>query len=221
MSNQTLFLDDNLYRYLIAHSLREPAILEDLRRETAKLEQANMQIAPEQGQFMNLLTRLIGARRIIEIGTFTGYSAICMARALPEDGRLVACDISERWTRIAEHYWRRGGIRERIDLRLAPALQTLDDLLAEDGSGTFDMAFIDADKENYQAYFERCLRLMRHGGVILFDNTFWGGRVADPDFHDPDTRAIRALNTHLHHDERIDLSILPIGDGLTLARKRP
>ena len=179
-----------------------------------------MQIAPEQGQFMALLVELIGARRIIEIGTFTGYSALCMAEAMPVDGRLICCDLSEEWTGIARGFWREAGVAERIDLRLAPALETLDALLAQGGEGQFDMAFIDADKGNYTRYFDRCLTLVRPGGLILFDNTLWDGRVADPDDQDEDTRAIRALNDRLLGDQRVTLSLVPIGDGLTLARKR-
>ena len=179
-----------------------------------------MQIAPEQGQFMALLVELIGARRIIEVGTFTGYSALCMAEAMPVDGTLICCDVSDEWTGIARGFWREAGVEERIDLRLAPALQTLDTLLAQGKVGQFDLAFIDADKGNYAHYFERCLTLLRPGGLILIDNTLWDGRVADPEDKEEDTRAIRAFNDQLLEDRRVTISLVPIGDGLTLARKR-
>lgn len=220
MSNRTIKLDDRLHRYLLEHSVREPALLRELRARTADHEWARMQIAPEQGQFMALLVELLGARRIIEVGTFTGYSALCMAQALPADGELVCCDRSAEWTAIGEPYWERAGVRERIDLRIAPALETLDSLIANGLSETFDIAFIDADKTNYHNYYERCLRLVRRGGLIMFDNTLWGGAVADPDDHDDDTVALRALNEMLLHDQRVSMSLVPIGDGLTLARKR-
>lgn len=220
MSNRTLPLTDSLYRYLLDHSLREDAVARALRERTAGHEWAGMQISPEQGQFMGLLVELTGARRIIEVGTFTGYSALCLARALPADGRLICCDLSEEWTAIGMSYWEQAGVRGRIDLRIAPALETLDALLAEGRAGQFDMAFIDADKANYLNYYERCLRLLRHGGLVLIDNTLWGGSVADPADQQADTLAIRELNDALHADERITLSLVPIGDGLTLARKR-
>jgi len=220
MSLKTLTLDERLYRYLLDHSLREPELLAALREETAALAEANMQISPEQGQFMAWLVRLTGARRCLEVGVFTGYSSLAVALALPADGTLVACDISEEWTRVAREYWRRAGVAERIDLRLAPALETLDGLLAE-GRGGFDFAFVDADKEHYPDYYERCLALVRPGGVIAFDNTLWSGSVADPDRDDEATRAIRRLNALAHGDPRVDLSLLPIGDGLTLLRRRP
>jgi O-methyltransferase len=220
MSNRTIPIDERLHGYLLAHSLRESEIKRRLRAVTASLEWSGMQIAPEQGQLMALLVELIGARRIIEIGTFTGYSALCMAEAMPADGTLICCDLNEEWTGIARGFWREAGVEERIDLRLAPALETLDALLAQGGEGQFDMAFIDADKTNYTRYFERCLTLVRPGGLILFDNTLWGGRVADPDARDEETRAIRALNERLLGDQRVTLSLVPIGDGLTLARKR-
>ncbi|SDX67223.1 O-methyltransferase, partial [Thiocapsa roseopersicina] len=205
---------------LLEHSLRESDVKRRLRELTASLEWSGMQIAPEQGQFMALLVELSGARRIVEIGTFTGYSALCLAEAMPADGTLICCDLSEEWTGIARGFWREAGVEERIDLRLAPALETLDALLAQGGEGRFDMAFIDADKGNYTRYFDRCLTLVRPGGLILFDNTLWDGRVADPQDQDEDTRAIRALNDRLLGDRRVTLSLVPIGDGLTLARKR-
>jgi len=220
MSNRTITLDDRLYAYMLAHSLREPDVLRRLRAETLALPRATMQIAPEQGQLMALLVRLIGARRIVEIGTFTGYSALAMALALPVDGRLIACDVSAEWTGIARRYWAEAGVAGRIELRLAPALATLDALIAGGGAGTFDIAFIDADKENGLNYYERSLTLLRPGGIVLIDNTLWGGSVADPARTDEETQAIRALNATLHGDERVDLSLVPIGDGLTIARKR-
>lgn len=220
MTNRTLSLDDRLYDYLIAHSLRETPLMRELREETARDEMARMQIAPEQGQFMALLVELLGAHQIVEIGTFTGYSALCMAQALPADGRMVCCDLSEEWTAIGRSYWQRAGVEQRIDLRIGPALETLDELIHDGESGRFDMAFIDADKTHYQDYYERCLILLRRGGLILFDNTLWGGSVADLNDRDDDTIALRALNEKLHHDERITLSLLPVGDGLTLAVKR-
>lgn len=219
MSNRTIGLDDALQAYLLAVSLREPELLAELRRETLAMPEAAMQIAPEQGQFMALLVRLLGARRILEIGTFTGYSALVMALALPPDGRIVACDISETWTTMARRYWERAGVGERIELRLGPALETLDALIGAGDADTFDFAFIDADKENYRAYFERTLVLLRPGGLIAVDNTLWGGSVVDPAKDDPDTTAIRAFNAALRDDPRIDLSLVPIGDGLTLALK--
>lgn len=191
-----------------------------LREETASMEQANMQIGPEQGQFMALLIELIGARSVLEVGTFTGYSALAMAVALPENGALVACDVSEEWTAIGRRYWEEAGVAHKIELRLAPALETLDALLAEGRAGTFDFAFIDADKEGYDAYYERALELVRLGGLIALDNTLWEGKVADPAATDVDTEAIRAINAKLALDERVTLSLITVGDGLTLARKR-
>jgi predicted O-methyltransferase YrrM len=219
MSNRSIGLSDALYDYLLSVSLREPEILAELRRETMAMSERSMQIAPEQGQFMALLVRLTGARRILEIGTFTGYSALAMALALPPEGRIVACDVSEPWTQIARRYWQRAGVAQRIELRLAPALQTLDALIAEGGGGSFDFAFIDADKSRYLDYYERSLVLLRPDGLIAVDNTLWGGSVADPAKTDADTAAIRAFNVALHDDPRIELSLVPIGDGLTLARK--
>lgn len=221
MSRQTLPLDDRLQDYLLRVSLREPEVMRRLREETASHPQANMQIAPEQGQLMALLVRLIGARRTLEVGVFTGYSALAVALALPDDGTLLACDVSEEFTAIARRYWREAGVERKITLRLAPAIETLDAVLAEGGEGTFDFAFIDADKPSYAAYVERTLRLLRPGGLMLIDNVLWGGKVADPAVSDPDVDAIRALNESLYRDERVDLSLLPIADGLTLARKRP
>lgn len=221
MSNRSIPLTDSLYEYLLAVSLREPALLRELRAETARdPENVQLQIAPEQGQLMALLVRLLGARRCLELGVFTGYSSLVTALALPEDGRLVACDVSEEWTAVARRYWQRAGVAHKIDLRIAPALVTLDALLAQDGAGSFDFAFLDADKENYPAYYERILTLLRPGGLLAIDNTFWSGKVADPTETDPETAALRMLNEQLHHDGRIDLAMLPVADGLTLVRKR-
>lgn len=220
MSNRTLDLGDRLYDYLLSASLREPDLLRRLREETAGLEMARMQIAPEQGQFMALLLRLMGARRTLEIGVFTGYSALCAALALPEEGRILACDISEEWTTVARRYWCEAGVEQKIDLHLAPALQTLADLTEHGQRESFDFAFIDADKENYDTYYEYALRLVRPGGLIAIDNVLWGGSVADEADQEPSTRAIRALNAKLHADDRIELSLVPIADGFTLALKR-
>jgi caffeoyl-CoA O-methyltransferase len=220
MSNRTIPLTDSLYDYLLSVSLREPDLLRRLRQETAADPRARMQISPEQGQFMGLLARLAGARRCLEVGVFTGYSSLALALALPDDARIVACDVSERWTAVARRYWEAAGVAHKIDLRLATALDTLEHLLASGEAERYDFAFIDADKENYVHYYERVLELLRPGGLVLVDNTLWNGRVADPEDADPDTVAIRHFNEHLHRDERVDLSLVPIGDGLTLARKR-
>ncbi|OOG36003.1 SAM-dependent methyltransferase [Rhodanobacter sp. C06] len=219
MSNRSLNLDDTLYEYLLTHSLREHPEQIALREATRSHPRAGMQISPEQGQFMALLVKLIGARRTLEIGVFTGYSALSVALALPADGRILACDISEEYTRIGRPYWERAGVAHKIDLRLAPALETLDAELAAGAAGRYDFAFIDADKTGYASYVERCLQLLRPGGLIAIDNVLWSGAVARP-AHDDDTRALQALNERLHRDERIDLAVLPVGDGLTLARKR-
>lgn len=220
MTNRTISIDDHLHRYLLEHSVRETALMRELREVTAQHTLARMQIGPEQGQFMALLVELIAARRIIEIGTFTGYSALCLAQAMPADGRLLCCDVSEEYTAVGVPFWERAGVRERIELQIAPALETLDALLADGHTETFDMAFIDADKTNYLNYYTRCLALVRRGGLLLFDNTLWNGAVADPTDETPDTQALRALNRALRDDERISISLVPIGDGLTLARKR-
>lgn len=219
MSNRSLGLDDTLYDYLLAHSLREHPEQIALREATRSHPRAGMQISPEQGQFMALLVKLLGACHTLEIGVFTGYSALSVALALPEDGRILACDVSEEYTSVGRPYWKRAGVAHKIDLRLAPALQTLDVELAAGASGRYDFAFIDADKTGYANYYERCLQLLRQGGLIAIDNVLWSGAVAQP-ARDDDTRALQALNQRLHHDERIDLSMLPVGDGLTLARKR-
>ena len=220
MSSRTIVLNDALYEYLLSVSLREPDVLCRLREETAKMPQHNMQISPEQGQFMALLVELTGARKCLEVGTFTGYSTLSLALALPEDGQIVACDISEEFTSRAKPYWQKAGVAGKIDLRLGPALETLDALIADGESGAFDFAFIDADKVNYQGYFQRALDLIRRGGLILVDNVLWSGAVVDPARDDEDTEAIRAFNQACAGDPRISLSLVPIGDGLTLARKR-
>ena len=220
MSNSSTLDLKKLYGYLLDNSLRDDPLLKQLREETATHPQSNMQIAPEQGQFMALLVKLTGARRIIEIGTFTGYSSLSMARALPEDGYLLCCDVNDDWTSIARRYWHKAGVADRINLKLAPALDTLQDLLEGREQETFDMAFIDADKENYDGYYEHCLQLVKPNGLIIFDNMLWGGKVADENHIDIDTLAIRALNRKLQEDERVDLSLIPMADGITLVRKR-
>ena len=219
MRRKTIGLDDALYDYVVATTLRDDDILARLREETAKLEWGRMQIAPEQGQFMAMLTRLVGARKAIEVGVFTGYSGLSVARALPDDGKLIACDVSEEWTAIARRYWKEAGVDGKIDLHLAVATETLDTLIAEGGAGTYDIAFIDADKSNYDAYYERCLTLLRPGGLIMIDNVLWGGSVIDDSDQSEDTVAIRALNAKVGKDDRVSCVILPVGDGLTLARK--
>jgi predicted O-methyltransferase YrrM len=219
MSNKSLTLDDRLYDYLLSASLRESDALRNLREETAKLPQAGMQISPEQGQFMALLVKLMGAKRILEIGVFTGYSSIAMAEALPEDGKLTALDLDENWTAIARRYWRSAGVLEKIELRLGPALKSLDRLIEEGHAGHYDLIFIDADKTGYAEYFERALVLLRSGGLVLLDNLLWGGKPADPEADDADTTAIRALNLKLRCDPRIRFSLLPLADGLGLAYK--
>jgi predicted O-methyltransferase YrrM len=220
MSNKFLPLTEPVYEYIRAVSLREPDVLRRLREETALMPASNMQISPEQGQFMALLVRLMGARKTLEVGVFTGYSSLAVALALPEDGRVVACDVSEEWTRIARRYWREAGVADKITLRLAPASETLAGLLRDGQAGSFDFAFIDADKENYAGYYEQALELVRPGGLIAVDNVLWSGRVADPSNREPDTAAIRAFNERLRDDGRVSLSLLPLADGLTLAMKR-
>jgi len=220
MSVRTLGLDPKLYDYLLTVSVREPPVLVALREETAQLPGAGMQISREQGQFMRLLIELLGAHRTLEVGVYTGYSSICVAQALPEDGELVACDVSAEYTAVARRYWREAGVEGRIRLELGPALETLDRLVASGAGGSFDFAFIDADKENYLNYYERSLTLLRRGGLIAIDNVLWGGSVADPEDQNPRTLAIRALNARLADDARVSACLVPIGDGLFLARKR-
>jgi caffeoyl-CoA O-methyltransferase len=220
MSNRTLRLDDRTYEYLLAHSLREDPALAALRAETASHPRVNMQIAPEQGQFMQMLVRLCGARRAIEVGVFTGYSSLAVMLAMPKDARLLALDISEEYTAVARRHWRAAGVSDRIELVIAPARDTLDARLAQGEAGRYDFAFIDADKTGYLAYYERLMKLLRPGGLIVVDNTLWNGEVANPENRDADTEALRAFNDALHRDTRIDLALLPVGDGLTLARLR-
>ena len=220
MSSRNGFIETHIYDYILANSLRDRDELKRLRQETQAMPMGGMQISPDQGQFMGLLVELIGAKRIVEVGTFTGYSSIAMALALPADGRLIACDVSDEFTRIAQRYWQEAGVADKIELRLGPAVATLNEILAAGEAGCFDMAFIDADKENYDAYYERCLQLLRPGGLILIDNVLWGGRPADVNEQDESTVAIRALNVKIRADERVTASLLSIGDGLTLARKR-
>ncbi|MGY1449262.1 class I SAM-dependent methyltransferase [Pseudomonas chlororaphis] len=220
MTARTLNLDDTLYHYLLDVSLRETPLLRRLRDETQALPMARWQVAPEQGQFLALLIKLIGARRVLEVGTFTGYSALSMAAALPEDGQLICCDIPDDYNATARRYWQEAGVAGRIELRLAPALETLARIEQEEGEGGFDLVFIDADKANYPAYLESALRLLRVGGLAVFDNTLWSGRVLEENPQSEDTRAIQALNRALKDDPRVDLSLLPLGDGLTLCRKR-
>ncbi len=220
MSNRTLAIDDRLYAYLLQHSLREAPLLKRLRDETTRMPDGMMQIAPEQGQFMALMVELVGARRALEIGTFTGYSSVCVARAMGAAGQLVCCDISEEYTAVARRYWAEAGVADRIELKLGPALATLDGMLAAGAAGQYDFAFIDADKTNYDGYYERVLKLLRAGGLVAIDNMLWNGAVADPKDQEPDTLAIRRLNEKLHADERVTASLVPIGDGLLLARKR-
>lgn len=219
MIKQTLGLGTDLYNYLLRNSLREVEILSELRQETAKLPMSIMQISPEQGQFMALLIKILGAKKTLDIGVFTGYSSLVVALSLPDDGKIIACDISEEYTSMARIYWQRAGVAHKIDLQLAPALETLDKLLAAGEAGTFDFAFIDADKANYENYYERSLELIRPGGLIAVDNVLWSGRVADPEIQDNQTSKIRAFNQKVHQDSRITLSLVPIADGLTLARK--
>jgi O-methyltransferase len=217
---RAISMTDTLYKYLLEHSLRDHPVLRELREETAKLPQSVMQIGADQGQFMALLARLVGAKRCLEIGVFTGYSSLAVAMALPEDGHILALDVSDEWTSIARRYWKKAGVDHKIELQLGKAMSTLDALIAQRDTPRFDMVFIDADKANYLGYYERCLELVRRGGLIAIDNTLWSGRVADPANKDVDTIALRAFNDALHHDERIDLALLPVGDGITLALKR-
>ncbi len=220
MSNRTISLTQELYEYLLRVSVDEPVALRSLREETARHEFARMQISPEQGQFMRFLVELMGARRALEVGVFTGYSALSVALGLPEDGELVACDVSEEYTAVARRHWSQAGVANRISLRLGPALDTLNELIAENRRDHFDFAFIDADKTNYWNYFEACLKLVRPGGLILVDNVLWGGRVIDTQARDEDTQAIRQFNDRLAAEKRVQRCMVPIADGLTLARVR-
>ncbi len=221
MSNTFLALTEQIYAYLMNNSLREADVLRRLREETiASNPHAGMAISPVQGQFMMLLIKLIGAVKTLEVGVFTGYSSLCAALALPPQGRIVACDVSEEWTSVARRYWAEAGVTEKITLRLAPAVETLDALLADGQAGTFDFAFIDADKENYDNYYERALKLVRVGGLIIFDNMLWYGKVADPSVQDAETVALRALNAKLRNDDRVFNSLIAVGDGMQLAIKQ-
>jgi predicted O-methyltransferase YrrM len=221
MSNNYLALTEALYQWLQANSLREPDVLRRLREETAATNpHAIMAISPVQGQFLMLLLKLLGAVKTLEIGVFTGYSSLCTALALPPHGQIVACDVNAEWTAVARRYWGEAGVADKITLRLAPALETLEALLADGQAGTFDFAFIDADKANYGHYYERALQLVRPGGLLVFDNMLWYGKVADPTVQDEDTVALRALSAQLHHDERVFVSLIPVGDGITLALKQ-
>jgi predicted O-methyltransferase YrrM len=220
MSKGSIGLSDELNAYLVAVGVREPEVLGRLREDTAAMPEARMQIAVEQGALLSMLVKLLDARRVLEIGTFTGYSSTAMALALPADGRIVCCDVSKEFTDVARRTWAAAGVEDKVDLRLAPALETLDALLTVDGAGSFDLAFIDADKTNYRGYVEAGLLLVRSGGLIAIDNVLWSGRVIDPEETDEDTQAIRDLNTDLASDERVDIAMVPIADGLTLLRVR-
>jgi caffeoyl-CoA O-methyltransferase len=220
MSSRSIGLSDELHDYLLSIALRESDAMARLREETAEHPESEMQIAPEQGQFLRFLVQLIGARRTIEVGVFTGYSALAVAEVLPPSGEVVACDVSEEYTRVARRYWKEAGVDDKIDLRLAPAEETLAALLDDGQAGTFDFSFVDADKETYDTYYEQSLELLRPGGVVALDNVFRGGTVADPAPDDDSIRATRRLNEKLHADQRIELSVLPLADGVTLAMKR-
>lgn len=219
MSRTHTLITDEMAEYIRLISLREPDVLRKQRESTDSHPQATMQTAPEQGQFLHLAARLVNAKKTLEVGVFLGYSSTCVAMALPPDGKIIACDVSEEYTARARRTWREAGVESKIDLRIAPAIQTLDALIAEGQAGTFDFAFIDADKTNYANYYERALVLMRRGGLIVIDNVLWHGAVIDPAKHDADTEAIRAFNLKLRGDTRVSLSLVPLGDGLTLACK--
>jgi len=220
MSRKTVNMTDDVHAYLLSVSLREHKVLQQAREDATRHPHSDLQIAPEQGQFMNLLLKIMQARNVIEVGVFTGYSSLAMALALPPDGRVIACDVSEEYTRTAREYWEQAGVSDKIELRLAPALDTLAALLDAGEAGKYDFIFLDAIKEEYLEYYQLGLQLLRSGGVIAADNVLWDGKVADPDDQRPDTLALRKFNEYLHRDERVDISILPLGDGLTLARKR-
>ena len=219
MAARVTFIDPAVQTYVLAQNAREDPVARALREETSKMPNAQMQIGSDQAQFMQLLAHAIGARRYLEIGVFTGYSALAMALALPSDGQIVACDVSEEYTSVARRYWERAGISAKVDLRLAPALETLERLIAENVE-PFDVAFIDADKENVMTYYEKSLALLRRGGLILVDNVLWNGAVADPAIDDPNTRALRAVSAHAAGDPRVETALVTIGDGLLIARKR-
>jgi len=215
MAGRAPFLPEKIARYIQAHGVREPGVLRELRAATASVPNSGMQIGADQGQFMAILVKLAGAKRCLEIGTYTGYSALAVALALPKDGSIVCCDVSEEWTAVGKPFWKKAGVEKKIDLRIGPALQTLKKL-----KGPFDFVFIDADKENYLNYYERCLELLRRGGLIVVDNVLWSGEVANEDAKDELTLALRKFNDRLHQDERVDLAVLSIGDGVTLALKK-
>ena len=220
MSSRSFCLPENVEQYILDATLRDDPVMRELREETAKHAQAGMQTGADQVQFLQLLVRLIKARRCIEVGVFTGYSALGVAKALPGDGKIVACDVSEEYTSVARRYWEKAGVAEKIDLYLAPATETLDRLIAGGESGHYDFAYIDADKPGYDAYYERCLTLLRENGVVAIDNVLWSGEVANPQASDDSTRALQKLNAKIGRDERVDASLLPIGDGLMVVRKR-
>ncbi|MEL0328789.1 MAG: class I SAM-dependent methyltransferase, partial [Deltaproteobacteria bacterium] len=220
MSTKTILMDDQLLEYLRQNSVREPDVLQELREETQKLPHSGMQISPEQGQLMAMLVKLVNARKIVEIGTFTGYSSTVMALAMPEDSQLIAFDISEEYTRTARRFWKKAGVDQRVKLVLGNAKESLKDFLQAGEQESVDLAFIDADKSSYAEYYECCLKLIRPGGLILVDNVLWSGQVADASNHDKDTEALRIFNAALSSDQRVDLCMVPIGDGLTIARKR-
>ena len=220
MSSRSHAIEETIYDYMIATSVREPAALGELRDETLKLPNHTMQISPEHGQFMGLLVRAVGAKKALEVGTFTGYSSIAVAMALPPDGKMVCCDISKEYTDIARRYWKKLGLDSKIELRIGPGIESLDKLIQEGGTGTFDFAFLDADKNNYDGYYERSLTLLRRGGMILIDNVFQGGRVADPKSSGANVDAVKALNKKIHKDDRVYMSMLPIGDGVTIVLKK-
>ena len=220
MSTKTILMDDQLLEYLRQNSVREPDVLQELREETQKLSNSGMQISPEQGQLMAMLVKLVNARKIVEIGTFTGYSSTVMALAMPEDSQLIAFDISEEYTRTARIFWKKAGVDQRVKLVLGNAKESLKDFLQAGEQESVDLAFIDADKSSYVEYYECCLKLIRPGGLILVDNVLWSGQVADASNHDKDTEALRIFNAALSSDQRVDLCLVPIGDGLTIARKR-
>lgn len=220
MANRTMGLSDELTAYVREVGLREPEVLTRLREETASLPEHQMQVAPEQGALLAMLARLVGARRCLEVGTFTGYSSLCVALALPDDGRLLCCDVSEEWTAIARRYWAEAGVADKVELEVGPAAETLDGLLADGEEATYDFAFVDADKPGYDGYYERLLRLVRPGGLIAFDNVLWGGKVADRTVEDDNTVALRALNAKIAADDRVTMVLLPIADGVTLVQPR-
>ena len=220
MSTKTILMDDQLLEYLRQNSVREPDVLQELREETQKLSNSGMQISPEQGQLMAMLVKLVNARKIVEIGTFTGYSSTVMALAMPEDSQLIAFDISEEYTRTARIFWKKAGVDQQVKLILGDAKESLKHFLESGGEASFDLTFIDADKTSYIEYYEYCLQLIRPGGLILVDNVLWGGQVAEVSNQDKDTEALRVFNLRLSDDQRVDLCMVPIGDGLTIARKR-